>query len=297
MWTSAWDLAWTPPPLPPEVKAESDVDPALAETFDKHGAWMDAALADFRDRLRPIVEDATHRLEAILQDSLQMQDGNVLPNAHNQSIMDRIDDLWLEALAAAGYLALVANFTAKFPEQMPFLQETLDWSEQGATVSLTDDQRNVLAENAGIDIQVTMRNVVAAVIAMLAAQRSIGGVQGVPFERIVAIFQDEFGGSVKRNVMRAETAIAVWYRNALGIQYDRIQARTPDTPLKYVFLNPIDSVTRPWCRHTVHATAEHPLTRDEIDKLDNGQTGVGTAFWAGGGFGCRGAFVAHRDKE
>lgn len=49
------------------------------------------------------------------------------------------------------------------------------------------------------------------------------------------------------------------------------------------YVGPDDSATRDFCRRRVGKV----YSRDEIDEMDNGQTGSGTAFTRGGGYNCR----------
>lgn len=56
----------------------------------------------------------------------------------------------------------------------------------------------------------------------------------------------------------------------------------------YIYSGPQDSVTRPFCRRLTGAA----LSRDEVDRLDNGQTGPGSAMLACGGYNCRHRWAA-----
>lgn len=54
------------------------------------------------------------------------------------------------------------------------------------------------------------------------------------------------------------------------------------------YSGPQDLVTRPFCKRLAGAV----LSRDEVDSLDNGQTGPGSAMLACGGFNCRHRWAA-----
>lgn len=51
----------------------------------------------------------------------------------------------------------------------------------------------------------------------------------------------------------------------------------------YQYLGPHDRITRPFCDRIIRGI----YTEAEIRRMDNGQTGAGTAFEAGGGYRCR----------
>lgn len=51
----------------------------------------------------------------------------------------------------------------------------------------------------------------------------------------------------------------------------------------YQYFGPDDQITRPFCDRIIRGV----YSEDEIAKMDNGQTGTGTVFTAGGGYWCR----------
>ena len=51
----------------------------------------------------------------------------------------------------------------------------------------------------------------------------------------------------------------------------------------FQYYGPVDSITRPFCSPLVNKV----FSREEIDQMDNGQTGAGSVMVAGGGFRCR----------
>lgn len=61
---------------------------------------------------------------------------------------------------------------------------------------------------------------------------------------------------------------------------------------KFMYQGPEDKLTRPFCAHQM--TFRKPMTREEIDALDNGQ-GL-PVFQFGGGFNCRHYWIAVRDE-
>ncbi len=202
----------------------------------------------------------------------------------------------MRELKAAGYDALLARFTGQFTDQFPFLQEIIDQISAASghklpPVSFLPEQLRVLQSNAIGEIQAGMRSIGGAAIAQLAVQRSLFGLAGLPFQETVKIFQKEFGGSLKRNTMRAETAVSVWYRQVTDLQYQKIEKELPQIAQHYVYSGPLDQVTRPFCRHMLDVTAKKALTRGEIDKLDNGQ--LPNVWVSGGGFGCRHIWLLH----
>jgi hypothetical protein len=71
------------------------------------------------------------------------------------------------------------------------------------------------------------------------------------------------------------------------MQFSRtIKANNSDRYEFFEYRGPSDAVTRDFCRRHV----DRVYTREEIDAMDNGQTGAGTVFIAGGGYNCRHAW-------
>lgn len=71
------------------------------------------------------------------------------------------------------------------------------------------------------------------------------------------------------------------------MQFSRtIKANNSDRYEFFEYDGPNDGVTRDFCRRHVGRV----YTRAEIDAMDNGQTGAGTVFIAGGGYNCRHAW-------
>jgi len=274
-YSSAWD-AWSgarPPASPVVIERKADkpiVPPKLAAVFDQHGSWITAQTADLDAALRPIIERAQADLQAYLKANLTVQGSSILPSTENQKILDSIDRLYMEFLYKAGYGELIDNFTAGFVGQIPFLQATIDYLAEAAghefpAVSFDAADLRVLTENASADLVSTMKAVGSSTVGRITSERAAFGLAGLPFDRMVAIFKDEFGGSAKRNAQRAETAITVWYRQISEAQYTRIAAALPGLEQRYVYLGPNDKVTRPFCRRMLKLTARKPLSRAQID--------------------------------
>src|SRR5581483_6714886 len=128
-----WKAAWEPEPMvmataaPAEVKAGDNAPGDLQQTFTAHGEWIDAMVKQFTDGLKPIVEKAQKGLEESMRRVLDIQNGTIAPNEANQHALDQLNLLFMNQLDAAGYRAFVQAFTEQFAEQLPFLQETIDF--------------------------------------------------------------------------------------------------------------------------------------------------------------------------
>lgn len=116
-------------------------------------------------------------------------------------------------------------------------------------------------------------------LAQLTTRHVLGRLPQDAFERIV---DQELGrsGAAARRLIHDET---------LGFARAAHEIKARQLGLDYFrYSGPDDSVTRPFCRRLVARI----LSRAEVDALDNGQTGEGTALIACGGYNCRHRWAA-----
>lgn len=100
-----------------------------------------------------------------------------------------------------------------------------------------------------------------------------------------------FGGSEVRDIVddlaqvldRTEPQVRTLYDTSVSILSRQVEAlQAGDDPeTLFVFVGPVDDVTRQWCLDHVGRV----YSRAEIDQMDNGQ--IGPVFLAGGGYNCR----------
>ena len=116
-------------------------------------------------------------------------------------------------------------------------------------------------------------------LAHLTTRHALGRLPAATFEDVV---DQELGrqGARARQLVHDET---------MGFARAAHELKAEQLGLKfYRYSGPDDQVTRPFCRKLVGLV----LSRAEVDALDNGQTGAGTAMVACGGFNCRHRWAA-----
>jgi len=62
----------------------------------------------------------------------------------------------------------------------------------------------------------------------------------------------------------------------------------------FKYRGPLDGITRPFCEQLLEGGDVYK--KDEIEEMDNGQTGAGTVFNAGGGYQCRHRWLQVRER-
>jgi hypothetical protein len=111
-------------------------------------------------------------------------------------------------------------------------------------------------------------------------QASLVGVGGVRFKDLVGMLRKKLSISVGQATGLADTTLTSYYRT--------INSRGPQLEFRYRYFGPLDKKNRPFCREMeTKSKAGVTWTREEIDKMNNGQTPVGTVMQLCGGFRCR----------
>lgn len=118
-----------------------------------------------------------------------------------------------------------------------------------------------------------------AKLSQMTTRHILGRLPQADFERAVEL-ELERDRSAARRIIHDETL-------TLARTAHEIKARQLGLD-HYRYSGPDDAVTRPFCRRLVGRV----LSRDEIDRLDNGQTGQGSVIVTCGGYNCRHRWAA-----
>lgn len=265
-------------------------DDKTQEAIDAHHRHIDEILAAFLFSLQRCIELAQHRLITYLLKSLRFDAGVLARTAANQRILRKVPQLWNRALDEAHLEAVVTNYTDTFPQQITEFQRILKTLNERAKNPLpfpkfTNDDLSyfgALQQTAAADMAALVESAGQSV-----TSRSIFAAGGISFKDLTAFIIEKTGASQSRAASFAETALMVHYRTVAAVGFERIQDKLK-TPLKFDYKGPLDSITRPFCRHVLEMRRD--FTKAEIDQMDSGQ-GKGTVFYVGGGWRCRHSFV------
>ena len=133
------------------------------------------------------------------------------------------------------------------------------------------------------DIEDFWRGKVIMPAASIIKESFVSAASGETLNTAIARTQDQLDTSVARAVTAVRTNLA---------SFDRLAAEQSAVLVGLdirVYLGPLDSLTRPFCR----ALINRAYTIDQVAELDNGQTGPG--LWGGGGYNCRHRWVSVRE--
>lgn len=293
-WARAWDDGFIDESAiaaQVQVKAERPPeDEDLKNVFIRHQVWTDSLVDKFERDLKPMVEAAVKKTVTELEQQLSITDGVIDPTASNDAILSKADAIFMAALNEEGYPELVEQYRKSFSGQLPFLQEML--TAIAKQVGLTTEP---VVNFSPTDLKVLNRIELAtggkldrifAGAASIAMDRVLFSIAGLPFEQLVATLADQMGSTVATARTWADTAVSSWYRTAASMTFEEIQAATP-AALQYRYSGPEDLKTRPFCEDLLSAGKTY--TREDIDKMDNGQ--LPNVFVTCGGYNCRHIFV------
>lgn len=261
-------------------------------------AGITSAVSAFRSNLEEMISRATVRTLAVLQRELDLDErGRVVVSATNQTLLRRIDKIFMQQLDGLGFQALLKGFVTSFPGQLPVFTETLEFINANLKTRLPDvtfktSLGRVLAAQQTSATGILRRVVEAA--AETATQKALFSVGGYNFEALSEILATQFRKSIGQAETLAATAMAMYYRTLAANGYGQIEKVKEE--VRYVYLGPLDRLTRPFCRRMLRRTRKTPLTHAQIDKLDNGQ--LPNVFVTAGGYNCRHQWaVAEVGKE
>ena len=279
-----------------QVKAERPAeDEELSSVIVSHQVWTDTLVGNFENDLKPMVQSAVRKTVSELEKQLSITDGVIDPTASNDAILSNADGVFMAALNEEGYPELVEKYRTSFSGQLPFLQDLL-----GAIAKQVGLTATPVVNFSPTDLKVLNRIEMAAGgkldrifsgAATVAMDRVLFSIAGLPFEQLVATLADQMGSTVATARTWADTAVSSWYRTAASMAFEEVQAATP-AALQYRYSGPGDLKTRPFCRALL--VADKTYTRDEIDKMDNGQ--LPNVFVTCGGYNCRHIFVLAPQK-
>ena len=267
---------------------------AIGDVIRDHNREIDSLVERFERELQGIVASAQAHALADLQAQLKIMDGQIARTAANQRVLRRVDDIFESAMDRAGYGHLVEEFTKRFNGQIPFFQQTLDaisvQLKTPLTVTFTAADRAVF-ESQQLSAAENLSSVVDA-LAAAAKREALFSVGALNFSDLAQEIAARFAKAIPEAATIAETSMVMYYRTITDRGFAQIEAGLPEGAVRYRYQGPDDKITRPFCHRTLLKTKAYPLTRPEIEALNNGQ--LPNPFITGGGFNCRHQWIITR---
>jgi hypothetical protein len=265
--------------------------PGLRSLFEEHDRWIDNYTGAFDKELQGILAAAVSRTVAALRDQLKIRDGVILQTAANARVLRTVDRLLAKAMNRAGYGALVQEFVDGFSGQLPFFDSMLD------QISATLD-RPLVAKYTAADrdafasLQVSTADALESVMTGAAAKaqrKALFSVGALGFSDVVEGIATSFSRSISESQTLGATATSMFFRTIQDRGFASIEKGLKKGAVRYRFDGPRDKLTRPFCERMLRTTRTRPLTRVQIEGLENGQ--LPNPFVTGGGYNCRHQWV------
>ncbi len=188
-----------------------------------------------------------------------------------------------EALRQSGYDRLVSAATQTGAEQMT--AAVLSRAEVAAITALSADTRvtlEALRQLAALDL-FSQGDEVATALWRSVAQQAF---TTRPIRDILQDLQDALDAADAEVRTLFDTTVSVF-----GRQVEALTAKDLPADQPFLYLGPVDDVTRPFCLDRVGKV----YTRPAIDAMDNGQ--LPNVYISGGGYACRHQWIAVESKE
>ncbi|MCC6591601.1 MAG: hypothetical protein IT168_33250 [Bryobacterales bacterium] len=260
---------------------------SVREVLDQHGSFIDSLVSWYEAELRDVVASAQARTLADLQLRLQISNGKIARTAANQRVLRQVDDFLAAAMERAGFYQLTDEFVRGFNGHFQYFERVLDAISENLKTPLKvqfSKSDTALFESQQLSTLESLSAVVDTVAAA-AKKKALFSVGALPFTDLAEHIATTFGRSVGEASTLAETSTTMFYRTISDRGFQQIEAGLPKGAIKYRFEGPRDKLTRPFCKRLLTRTRSEPLTRAQIEVLDNGQ--LPNPFVSGGGFLCR----------
>jgi hypothetical protein len=266
------------------------------EILGQHDKFLDSLVDGFEDRLKPLLAAAQKRALKSLEDDLTFsKDGSIETTPANQRTLRSINRLFKTEMnrstkqAPGGYKGLVDSFSAQFAEALPQFQDVLN------RISKSLDGPPLPAIKFGAeDVDLFVAQATSAKDVLLdvldatanaAKRQAMFSVGGLRFSDLAGELADQFSKTAAQATALADTSVSMFYRTIASQSYKKIEKGLAKGAVKFEYAGPDDSLTREFCDEMIDRTRDEPLTRDQIDGLDNGQ--IPGVFTSCGGFQCR----------
>jgi hypothetical protein len=265
----------------------------IRDVIKRQSDRVDASILAFRRDLDTVLLRAELLLEHRLIRLLKIDaDGQIAAVPANQRLLRRLPLLWQDALDGAGLESVIDAYARTFPAPAPSFQEVLFAINATAKnpLPLPDFSNADIAYLESVKLS-SMADIAATVeaVGQAAKSKTLFSLGGLGLKELTKILEDRAGVAADQAFTLADTSLMMYYRIVNSIGFQRIQGRVlPD--LRFVYVNPVDAVTRVFCLRLMRLVAQgKSWTREEINKMDNGQ--LPNVFCSCGGYRCRGAWM------
>jgi hypothetical protein len=263
----------------------------LDDLFARQAGWIDDLVGEYERALRAAIARAQATVVDRMREELEISGGRIARTARNQKALRTVEQMVREALDEAGVAKITQRFVGEFAGGLPLVDEMLEIISREIRRPLEwrrgrEDQAFLAAQQAMTQDALEAALETAAAAAQRRALFSVGALRFADMVEQIALGMDR---SISEATTLGATAVVMFQRSATERAYRQIEREAPKGAVRYRYEGPRDKLTRPFCEEMLRRTARRPMTRDEIERADNGQ--LPNPFLTGGGYNCRHQWV------
>lgn len=245
---------------------------SLSSRLQSKHQFIDRTVAQFEDVLAEVAREVELKLYALLR-QFDTANGRFRATAANRERLLAVKQELENILGESGYEQATSGLLERADDLLDHHQK-LAQEYKGRVQFLGVDPESLrilkdgmTAEFAGISVD-TARTIGKQLDLMVVGGRSV--------REAGDVIRDTLDGRLKPHARTyAETSLAIYDRAVSALTYPQ------DDGASYIYVGPLDGVTRPFCRERVGKI----YSLAEIRAMDNGQ--LPDVFITGGGYNCR----------
>jgi hypothetical protein len=254
---------------------------------------QDQYINDLTGALKQDLDTILHQVEleiaADIQQSLIFEDGLAPATVTNRRQLRRIANKIEKLLERKGSAIIIDEFIAGFDRSLDYFDQILETISDQIKIPLKAT-RTAADLTALEGIKEAARQSLGASLDVMVAQAKrnlLFRVGALNFRDTVKIISKTFNRGIAESETIAATSMTMYMRTNSDATYRRIEKAFKG--VRYRYDGPDDKLTRPFCDALMARSDKKPLSRKEIDALDNGQ--LPNVFITCGGWNCRHSFI------
>ena len=268
---------------------------SVREVLERHGGFIDDLVSQYIADLQRVVSRASASLGDTLRSQVDIRNGKLDATRKTLKALRGLNGAMVGAANEAGASELNAAFANSFAGHLPYFRDILkvvsNTVDEPLRVRFSPEDKGLFARRQvltadSLDAALEM----AATRAMQVARLNVNA---LPYRDLIATVAETFDTTALQARTIAATSQSVFFREIAGRGYERIAEAYPSkVTLRYRYEGPEDKLTRPFCDKMLARMAKSgPVTREEIDKLDNEEEQLSDAWLHCGGYNCRHQWV------
>lgn len=252
--------------------------------YDKLEKRIDNLVSGLSSDVDRLVKQAIDRTVAKVADAVIAGGGS--ETTRNVRALRGVAKILRAEMEKLGIGKLVEDFGGSFIGGLPLFEEIATDIAAEAGIALSIDWRAAdmaYFQQKALTLESSLELALDSV-ATAAARRAMFSVGNLSLSGLTEVLISGAKMPISQAIGLADTSQSVFFRTITARGSELIEKEL-DVDIGYVLDGPLDKLTRPFCLAHIEGTKRSPYTREQIDKLDNGQ--LPDPFVTCGGWICR----------